>query len=160
MPDRDTALSSRRQLVRAAAAISVAAACMLFPAGGFARAAAMQAHATATVAAAAQTPYDRIAAQTLDAIVKGDFAAATAHFDATMRKALTPDTLAKSWDAYQDEFGRYQSHGEPEDVPFGELTVVNTPLTMEHRPGEFRLAFHKDGTIAGLWFLEPGVPIS
>ncbi|MFG2873623.1 DUF3887 domain-containing protein [Streptomyces sp. NPDC048337] len=159
MPDKDTAVSGKRRRVRAVAAVTLAA-CALLPVNGPASAA-TQADAASTVAAApVQTRYDRIATQALDDIVKGDFTAATAHFDATVRKLLPPDVLAKSWQAYQDQLGRYQSHGDPKDTAFGELTVVNIPLTMEHRPGEFRVTFHEDGSIAGLWFLEPGVSIS
>ncbi|MFG2986531.1 DUF3887 domain-containing protein [Streptomyces sp. NPDC048258] len=164
MSDEDTTFNRKRRLVQAVATVSLAA-CALLPANGFAPAA-MQAHAATTVAgpaaaaSPAQTRYDRIATQTLDDIVNGNFTAATAHFDATLRKLLPPDALAEAWETYQDKVGRYQSHGDPKDVAFGELTVVNVPLRMEHRPGEFRLAFHEDGSIAGLWFLETGVPIS
>lgn len=164
MPDKGPKFSSKRQLGQAVATVTLAA-CALFPANGFALAA-MQAYATTTVAgpaaaaAPAQTPYDRIAIQTLDDIVNGNFTAATAHFDTTMRKLLPPDALAEAWETYQDKFGRYQSHGEPKDVAFGEFTVVNVPLHMERQPGEFRVTFHKDGSIAGLLFLETGVPIS
>ncbi|MFD9408137.1 DUF3887 domain-containing protein [Streptomyces sp. NPDC059989] len=139
-------------------------ACVLVPANGFASAA-VQAHAPTTVAgpavaaSPAQTRYDRIATQTLDDIVNGNYAAATAHFDATMRKALPPDALAEAWKTYQDQFGRYQSHGDPKDVAVGEFTMVNVPLRMEKHPGEFRVTFHEDGTIAGLWFLAPGAPV-
>lgn len=164
MPGKDTKLSSKRYLVQALATITLAG-CALLPASGFAPAA-VSAHAATTVvgpavaASPTQTPYDRIATRTLDDIVNGDFEAATARFDATMRTALPPDRLAKAWETYQEEFGRYRSHGDPRDVVFGQFTVVNVPLDMERRPGEFRVSFHKDGSIAGLLFLEPGVPIS
>ncbi|MGW0392848.1 DUF3887 domain-containing protein [Streptomyces sp. NPDC003042] len=164
MPDKDTPLSGKRQLAQVVATVTLAA-CTLLPANGFALAA-MQVHATTTVAGPAaaappaQTRYDRIATQTLNDIVNGDFTAATANFDATLRKLLPPDALAAAWEAYQDKFGRYQSHGAPKDVAVGEFTVVNVPLRMERQPGEFRVSFHEDGSIAGLWFLEPGVPTS
>ncbi|MFE9636709.1 DUF3887 domain-containing protein [Streptomyces sp. NPDC006463] len=164
MPDRGTTLSGKRQLVQVVATATLAA-CTLLPANGFALAA-RQAHATTTVASSpaapspAQTQYDRIATQTLDDIVNGNFTAATAHFDTTVRKLLPPDALASAWETYQDGFGRYQSHGAPKDLAFGEFTVVNVPLSMERKPGEFRVTFHKDGSIAGLYFLGTGAPIS
>jgi hypothetical protein len=95
----------------------------------------------------------------LDAIIRGDFATATAHFDSLMQQKLTPDELASSWATYQEAFGNYQSHGNPQDVPRGDLTVVNIPLQMARIPGEFRVTFHKDGTVAGLYFLKTGVPV-
>ncbi|WP_433527055.1 DUF3887 domain-containing protein [Nocardia pseudovaccinii] len=99
------------------------------------------------------------ALQTLDAIVRADFTAATSHFDDAMKKKLPPDNLASSWTTYQKEFGRYQSHGDQQDVTRGDLTVVTVPLSMERKPGEFRVSMHKDATIAGLFFLEAGAPI-
>ncbi|MGR4878073.1 DUF3887 domain-containing protein [Streptomyces sp. LARHCF249] len=163
MPGKDPTPSGKRQLVEAVATVTLAA-CALFPANGLALAD-VQEHATTTVAgraaaAPAQTQYDRIATQTLNDIVNGKFTAATARFDATMRELLSPDALAEAWETYQDKFGRYQSHGDPKDVTFGEFTVVNVPLRMEREPGEFRVTFHKDGSIAGLLFLETGVPLS
>ncbi|MFJ6761064.1 DUF3887 domain-containing protein [Streptomyces sp. NPDC091273] len=134
-------------------------------ANGFALAAG-QAHVTTAVAGSAsaatpaQTRYDRIALQTLNDIVKGNFTAATARFDATMRTQLPPATLATAWKTFQNQFGRYRSHGDPKDITVGEFTAVNVPLRMERTPAEFRVTFHKDGSIAGLFFLWTGAPVS
>lgn len=102
---------------------------------------------------------DELALATLDQIVQGDNAAATAHFDQTMAGMLSAPALGQSWITYQQLLGTYQSHGDPQDVQRGELTVVNVPLKMEHAPGEFRLTVHPDGTVAGLYFLKEGVPV-
>ncbi|MET9964180.1 DUF3887 domain-containing protein [Streptomyces sp. NPDC006326] len=166
MPDTDPTPSGKRTLVQAVATVALAT-CALLPADGFASAAVPPHAPTAAGAASvpagspsrAQTPYDRIAVQTLDAVARGDFTAATAHFDPTLRKLLTPQALAAAWESYQSTFGSYRSHGDPEDVARGGSTVVNVPLRMERRAGEFRLSFHKDGSIAGLWFLKTGVPV-
>ncbi len=109
---------------------------------------------------AAQGQYDQQAEQILDSIVRGDSNSATAHFDPTMQQKLTPQALTSAWTEYQQQFGTYQSHGDPQDVPRGDLTVVNIPLKMATMPGEFRVTFHdNDGTVAGLYFLETGVPV-
>ena len=122
--------------------------------------AAMSTTAAAASATPAQGQYDPAALQMLDAIVHGDWGAVTAHFDSLMLKRLPPDELASSWDDYQQAFGAYQSHGDPEDVPVGNLTVVNVPLQMQHQPGQLRVTFHdKDGKVAGLFFLKTGVPV-
>jgi hypothetical protein len=112
-----------------------------------------------TTAAATISADDQLAIQALDALVRGDFASVTAHFDITMSQTLTPEALASAWDTYQHAFGTYQSHGDPHDVPLGALTVVNVPLQMQAMPGEFRITFHPDSTVAGLYFLKTGVPI-
>ncbi|TDZ78252.1 hypothetical protein DE4585_04088 [Mycobacteroides salmoniphilum] len=102
---------------------------------------------------------DKLALATLDQIVQGDNAAATAHFDQTMADMLSAPALGQAWITYQQLLGAYQSHGDPQDVQRGELTVVNVPLQMEHAPGQFRLTVHPDGTVAGLYFLKEGVPV-
>ncbi|WP_078328274.1 DUF3887 domain-containing protein [Mycobacteroides salmoniphilum] len=102
---------------------------------------------------------DKLALATLDQIVQGDNAAATAHFDQTMADTLSAPALGQAWITYQELLGTYQSHGDPQDVQRGELTVVNVPLQMEHAPGQFRLTVHPDGTVAGLYFLKEGVPV-
>ncbi|ORA35485.1 hypothetical protein BST20_18030 [Mycobacterium branderi] len=112
----------------------------------------------APVAIASPTP-DELALATLDNIVQGDDTAATAHFDPRMQAALPAQALGQAWTNYQQTLGPYQSHGDPEDLQRGDLTVVNVPLQMAHAPGQFRLTVHPDGTIAGLFFLRQGVPV-
>jgi hypothetical protein len=108
----------------------------------------------------AKEQFDQDALSILDYVVKGDFASATALFDETMQQQLTPEALGSAWDQYQQQFGKYESHGEPQDVARGSLTVVNVPLKMATMPGEFRVTFHNDkGTVAGLYFLKTGVPV-
>ena len=119
---------------------------------------------TSSVAASSSTAargqYDGQAQQILDSIARGDFNSATAHFDCTMQQKLSPEALASAWAEYQQQFGTYQSHGDPQDVPRADLTVVNIPLKMATLPGEFRVTFHdNDGTVAGLFFLKTGVPV-
>jgi Protein of unknown function (DUF3887) len=77
-----------------------------------------------------------------------------------MQQRLSAEQVAASWAAYQKQFGNYQSHGDPADVPRGALTVVDVPLTMERLPGLFRVTFDPDGHIAGLFLLKSGTPIS
>ena len=108
--------------------------------------------------AAAATP-DELALATLDHIVAGDFVAAAAPFHPTLQKRLPPNMLGQAWSAYQQLQGGYQSHGDPQDTPRGDLTVVNVPLQMANRPGQFRLSVHGDGTVSGLYFLKEGVPV-
>jgi hypothetical protein len=112
----------------------------------------------APAATAAPSP-DQVAMATLDNIVQGNDAAAVAPFDATMQPLLSAPALGQAWKTYQEQFGAYQSHGAPEDIQRGDLTVVNVPLQMARQPGEFRITVHPDGTVAGLYFLNEGVPV-
>jgi hypothetical protein len=103
--------------------------------------------------------YDQLALDELDKVVNGSDEV-TSGFDDTMRQRLTADRVAASWTAYQQQFGNYQSHGDPADVPRGPLTVVDVPLTMQRAPGLFRVTFDPDGHIAGLFLLKSGTPVS
>lgn len=109
--------------------------------------------------AAAEVAPDQVALATLDEIVRGDYPAAAAEFNPTMKMFLSPAALQQSWDVYQQMFGRYLSHGIPENVARGDTTVVNVPLQMDRRPGQFRLTVQPDGTVAALTFLREGVPV-
>lgn len=113
---------------------------------------------TTPLATAATTP-DQLTLATLDNIVQGDDTTATAQFDSTMKSALSAEALGQAWTTYQQTMGAYQSHGDPQDLQRGDITVVNVPLQMQHEPGQFRLSVHPDGTIAGLFFLKEGVPV-
>lgn len=111
-------------------------------------------------AAAAPSQDDQLALQILDAITRGDFQAAATGFDSQMKQKLTPQDLSSSWTTYQQAYGTYQSHGDPQDVAVGALTVVSIPLQMQTQPGEFRVTFHPDQTVAGLFLLKAGTPVS
>ncbi|MFB6614617.1 DUF3887 domain-containing protein [Streptomyces sp. NPDC056367] len=163
VPREDSARAGERRLVRAVAA-AVLALGVLVPAGGPTTAwtpwSAVPAGTADRVAGVAPhlTRYDTIATETLGSVVDGDFTAATARFDPTVRKLLPAEALALAWQAYEKEMGRYRSHGAPEDTELGEFTVVDVPLRMERGTGEFRVTFHEDASIAGLFFLKAGVP--
>ncbi|MEU6509119.1 DUF3887 domain-containing protein [Streptomyces sp. NPDC046942] len=144
MSANDIAPGGKGRLVRAVATVALAASALL-PAAGHAPAAPQD---------------DAIALRTLNDIVKGDYTAATAHFDATVRRQLPPDALKQAWSNYQEQFGRYTSHQRPEDAKAGGFTVVSVPLRMERGPGEFRVSFDNGGAVSGLFFLRPGVPLS
>jgi hypothetical protein len=110
-------------------------------------------------AAAEAAPPDQVALSTLDEIVRGDYPAASADFNPTMQSLLPVQTLQQSWDLYQQAFGAYLSHGVPENVQRGDVTVVNVPLQMARRPGQFRVSVQPDGTLSALTFLREGVPV-
>ncbi len=114
----------------------------------------------AAPAAMATVAPDEVAMTTLDDIVRADYGPAASQFDPALQKRLSVEALGQSWALYQQTFGTYQSHGDPESIQRGDLVVVNVPLQMERRPGQFRISVHPDGTIAQLLFLREGVPVS
>jgi hypothetical protein len=99
------------------------------------------------------------AALLTDLIAKNDWPAVRADFDATMRAALSESGLADAWRLMVTSHGAYGSRGEPTRVEKpGNLTVFDTPMTFAKAPAKSRLTFHADGSIAGLFLLEPAVP--
>jgi len=154
--DPDTTFGGTHRFVRLVAAATLAFSALSLV-NGCARETSSAGRAPAP--ATAQSRYDQLALQTLNDIVHGNFTAATGRFDTAVRQQLPPDALAGAWKTYQEQFGRYLSHGEPQDVARGDLTVVDVPLRMERQPGELRLTFNKNGRIAGFFFLKAGTPV-
>lgn len=163
LPRKNASRSGRRRLVRGPAVVALASGAVLAGSGAVPGVAQTPAPAGIAAPPAAtqpdRPPYERLALETLDEVVKGEFAAVSARFDEALRPHASAEVLARSWTAYQQQFGSYVSHGTPRRVPSGDATVVNVPLHMEKKPGEFRVAFKGDGRIIGLFFLRTGVPV-
>lgn len=140
------------------AALLASGAVTLVPGGHASLPGVMSAAHAAGIRAPAAPDYDRLALDTLDEVLRDDFAAVSSRFDEALRSQASPEFLAKSWKDYQEAFGAYRSHGDPEQVSLREGTVVRVPLRMAERPGEFRVTFDEDGQITGLYFLRAGVP--
>lgn len=99
------------------------------------------------------------AAAVTEHLVAHEWAAVRADFDDTMRKALAEDGLANAWAQVVAQQGAYVSHGDPTQIPKASgLAVFDTPLTFERGTMKNRVAFHPDGTIAGLFLLSPDAP--
>jgi hypothetical protein len=95
----------------------------------------------------------------LSDVVAGRDSAVVDRFDERMRASLSSEGLRAAWATYEQAFGRYVGHGAPQSSTLGAYTVVQVPLTMSVRGGEFRISFAADGSIAGLYFLRRGVPL-
>ncbi|WP_405486195.1 DUF3887 domain-containing protein [Streptomyces sp. NBC_00096] len=115
--------------------------------------------APAAMAVPAPADDKQLALDVLDEVVRGDFTAVSGRFDETLRHPAPAELLARSWKEYQEEFGAYRSHGEPQQVASVQGTVVNVPLHMAKEPGEFRVTFNEEGHLTGLFFLRTGIPV-
>ena len=112
-----------------------------------------------TVALAQPSPFDTTANQIVAEITSGQWADVRARFDPTMTAQLSEVQLADAWRTFQELLGDYQSAAPPTSVMRGDLTVEQVPVSLANGAGEIRITFHPDGTIAGLFFLRPGVPV-
>ncbi|WP_368680661.1 hypothetical protein R1X32_10880 (plasmid) [Rhodococcus opacus] len=155
--------SRRRFLCYRTFPVVVLLMCVLAPAGGCSalRQATEQSStpSVGTTAAPGEHQDTRLALQALDAIAAADYVTATTTFDEALRHRLTPGILESSWARFQEQFGRYLSHDTPQATTRGERTVVSVPLRMQRAAGEFRVTVDRSHAIAGLFFLEAGIPI-
>jgi len=98
---------------------------------------------------------DELARAVIDDLAHARWAAVSARFDAKMRDGLTDDELAAGWAQITGAVGDYQSHGDVHAAGVGDITTTNTPLSFETGAFVARISFRGDGTIAGLYILNP-----
>ncbi|MFE4257525.1 DUF3887 domain-containing protein [Streptomyces sp. NPDC056883] len=151
------------RFVRLAPAAVLACGALLLTNGSPPAAAQVRAPAEVTAPAVTALPGraddEQLALDTLDEVVRGDFAAVSARFDATLRHQASPEALAQAWKDYQEQYGPYRSHGDPRQVTSVHGSVVNVPLHMEKGTGEFRITVNEGGHLIGLYFLRTGIPV-
>lgn len=95
-----------------------------------------------------------LAVAIIDDLVSGRWVSIAEQFDPAMRDGLSEDALAAAWTQVVGLSGALESHGEPEVLRAGDVTVTNTALWMEAGDYTARIAFRDDRTIAGLHILE------
>src|SRR5262245_23099707 len=94
----------------------------------------------------------RTARAFVELLDKGDFAKATAHFDAAMLKALPSDKLKQTWDIVLGDAGAYQKQLSSRVETSGKYQVVNVTCEFARKKLDARVVFDKDGKITGLFF--------
>ncbi|MEP7097665.1 MAG: DUF3887 domain-containing protein, partial [Dokdonella sp.] len=93
---------------------------------------------------------EALATTLLDAIEKGDFAAATKDFDPKMHKAVPAAKLKKAWKALA-KYGALQTRGQSHLTTAGSSQVVTIPLVFEKANFYAQTACGSDGRIAGFY---------
>lgn len=94
-----------------------------------------------------------LAASVIQDLASGQWLRVTEQFDPAMRDGLSEDALAAAWAQIVGLSGAFEEHGEPEVVRAGDVTITNTPLSLEAGDYTARIAFRDDQTIAGLHIL-------
>jgi len=95
-----------------------------------------------------------LAASVIEDLVAGQWPRVAERFDPAMRDGLSEDALAAAWAQIVGLAGAFEEHGEPEVTRAGDVTITNTPLSLEAGDYTARIAFRDDRTIAGLHILE------
>ena len=107
----------------------------------------------------ASTPFEAKALDELRQIDAGDCEPTAAAFDAVVKARLDATSLCASYRDYTDAFGALVRPTKATQTERGDLAVVQVFLELRRAKGEYRVSFHPDGTIAGIYFLRSGVPL-
>jgi len=99
-----------------------------------------------------------LARTVVDDLAAGRWELVTERFDPTMRDGLSEDALAAAWAQIVGTSGAFEGQGDPVVARAGDITVTNTPLSMEAGDYTARIAFRDDRTIAGLHILSEPTP--
>jgi dienelactone hydrolase len=84
---------------------------------------------------------------------RGEFAAAIADFDETMRKVLPAERLKAVWESVTKQFGPYQKQLGTRTETKDKLQVVFVTCQFEKRPLDVRVVFNAENRVSGLQFL-------
>ncbi|WP_130178509.1 DUF3887 domain-containing protein [Cryobacterium sp. SO1] len=86
-------------------------------------------------------------------LAAGRWELVTERFDPAMRDGLSEDALAAAWSQIVGLSGGFEVQGEPVVSRASDVTVTNTPLSLEAGDYTARISFRDDRTIAGLHIL-------
>ncbi|GLU50299.1 hypothetical protein Nans01_46500 [Nocardiopsis ansamitocini] len=99
-----------------------------------------------------------LAASVIRDLASGQWPRVAERFDPAMRDGLSEDALAAAWAQIVGLSGAFEGQGEPEIARAGDVTVTNTPLSLEAGDYTARITFRDDRTIAGLYIFEEKTP--
>jgi dienelactone hydrolase len=86
-----------------------------------------------------------------DSLVKRDYAAIVARFDATMAAALPVDKLKATWEPLASTSGKLLRLDAPHARPVGGFVVVVVPLVYEHATWDLKVTFNGERKVSGLF---------
>ena len=104
---------------------------------------------SAAAAARAESACETASTHLLDALDQGDYAGATADFDATMKTRLTPDKLGQIWPAVLQQFGERGARDTPAVSTADDHTIVLTPSHYDQNTIDPKVTCDAQGKVAG-----------
>ncbi len=106
-----------------------------------------------------EDPFTLKARALLTAMEKGDYSLATRDFDATMLKVFGPDKIEAMWmKQLPAQVGAFKQQGPARREQLQGYEIVLITCSFEKATLDARVAFDKDGKIAGLGFVPPAPP--
>jgi hypothetical protein len=89
-------------------------------------------------------------------LMAGRWAQVCRDFDARVAQQRDAEGMAAGWARLTGMIGLLEQVGEPVAYQAGDLTLVDIPLSFEAAELTARIAYDRDGKVAGLHFLPPG----
>jgi uncharacterized protein len=86
----------------------------------------------------------------IDALARGDTAAAEALEDATMRAAAPGAQLGQLWQQFEAQYGAYQGIGAVTTTVQGAFTIAAVPVTFANATLTLTVAVNAEGQVSGL----------
>ena len=93
-----------------------------------------------------------LASEFIDNLVKEDYSAAAAFFDAQMKKAMSEKKLKQTWEGLLKQMGAYVGEVDKRVEQSGEYEAVNVISEYTSDPLNIRVVFNSDKRVSGLWF--------
>lgn len=78
-------------------------------------------------------------------------------FDPSLTETLSAAAIADAWTQVVGVVGAYERTGEPSVHQQADYTIVDLPLRFETSPMKGRVAYNRQGQVAGLFILVPDV---
>lgn len=94
------------------------------------------------------------AKQFVEQMAKGDFAAATSRFDATMKAAMSAQSLQSAWQTVVAQAGPFKKQAGTRTEKVGGYDVVFVRCEFQNGPLDAQVAFNQAGEISGLYFVQ------
>jgi hypothetical protein len=93
------------------------------------------------------------AEQFVDLLAKGDYPAATASFDATMKQAMPAAKLQEAWQGLIAQAGAFQKRTAVRTAQEQGFDAAYVTCQFAKGPVDVKVVFSASGEISGLWFV-------
>lgn len=113
--------------------------------------------ATAPTVASADASLDAVARELVEKFAASDWAGTSAHFDATMRSALTADKLAQVRATIGSQLGGYSAIRSSRSATEGGYRIIYVRTGFANGDVDAKVVFNDRGEVAGLFFV-PAAP--
>jgi len=89
----------------------------------------------------------------VDSMSKGDYAAVTSSFDATMTSAMSTARLGQVWSALTAQVGAFKTRTGSRTEKSQGYEIVYVTCQFEKANLDVKLVFNSSGQVSGMWFV-------